>query len=77
LEDLGVDGRIALKCVLNKQYRKVWSGFIWIKIGNVMRSCEPDNEPFVSIFKKGISIPDEKIEAFGKGPHFMELVKIQ
>jgi len=76
MEDLCVDGRLALKCVLNKQYRRVWSGFNWIKIGNAMGSCERDNEPLVSI-KKGISLPDEKIVAFEKGPHFMELVKIQ
>jgi len=36
LGDLSVDGRIALKCILNKQYRSVWSGFIWIRIG---KSC--------------------------------------
>jgi len=54
-----------------KQYRSVWSGFIWIRLGNIMWSCERDNEPLVSI-KKGISLPDEKIVAFEKGPHFME-----
>jgi len=76
LEDLGVDGRIALKCILNKQYMSVWSGFIWIRIGNVMWSCERDNEPLVSI-KKGISLSDEKIVTFEKGPHFVDLVKIE
>lgn len=41
-----------------------------------MGSCERDNEPLVSI-KIGISLPDEKIVAFRKEPHFMELVNIQ
>jgi hypothetical protein len=52
LEDLGVDGRIALKCILNEQYRRVWSGFIWIKMGNVIGSYERGNEPLGSIKKK-------------------------
>ena len=61
---------------LNKQYRRVWSGFIWITIGNDMGSCERGNETLVSI-KKGTFLPDEKIVAFERGPHFMELVKTQ
>jgi hypothetical protein len=32
-EDLGEDGRITLEWVLGKQCRKVWNGFIWLRIG--------------------------------------------
>jgi hypothetical protein len=32
-EDLDIDGRIILKCVLGKQGGKVWTGFIWLRIG--------------------------------------------
>jgi hypothetical protein len=32
-EDLGLDGRIALKWILQKQDWRVWTGFIWLKIG--------------------------------------------
>jgi hypothetical protein len=33
LEDLGVDGVIVLDCILGKQGGKVWTGFIWLRIG--------------------------------------------
>jgi hypothetical protein len=33
-ENLGVDGRIVLKCVLGKLGGKVWIGCIWLKIEN-------------------------------------------
>jgi hypothetical protein len=32
-EDLGVDGRMVLKLILGKQCGKVWTGFIWLRIG--------------------------------------------
>jgi hypothetical protein len=32
-EDLRVDGRIVLKCILGKQGLAVWIGFIWLMIG--------------------------------------------
>jgi hypothetical protein len=32
-EDLGVDGKIVLELILRKCGRKVWSGFIWLRIG--------------------------------------------
>ena len=44
----------------------------WIHLDQdrkVMWSCEHNNEPLVSV--KKIPLPDEKIVAFGKGPHFM------
>jgi len=33
LEDLGRDGKITLKRILKRHDGKVWTGFIWIRIG--------------------------------------------
>jgi hypothetical protein len=33
LEDLDVDGRIILKCILGIYCGKLWTGFIWFRIG--------------------------------------------
>jgi hypothetical protein len=32
-EDLGTDGSIILKWILEKEVGKVWTGFIWVRIG--------------------------------------------
>ena len=32
-EDLDIDGRIILKCILNKSVGSAWTGFIWLRIG--------------------------------------------
>jgi hypothetical protein len=32
-EDLGIDGRIILECILEKQGGKLGTGFIWLRIG--------------------------------------------
>jgi hypothetical protein len=32
-EDVGIDGRIILELILGKQVGKVWTGFIWLRIG--------------------------------------------
>jgi hypothetical protein len=31
-EDLGVDGRIILECMLGKYGERVWTGFMWFRI---------------------------------------------
>jgi hypothetical protein len=33
LEDLGVDGNIILQWILGKWCGRVWTGFIWLRIG--------------------------------------------
>jgi hypothetical protein len=33
LEDLGVDEKIILECILGKQGGRVWTGCIWLRIG--------------------------------------------
>jgi hypothetical protein len=32
-EDLDVDEKMILKCIVGKQGEKVWTGFIWCRIG--------------------------------------------
>jgi hypothetical protein len=33
LEGIGVDGRVILKLVLKKLGGRVWTGFIWLRLG--------------------------------------------
>jgi len=33
LEDLVIDGRMILEWILGKQGWKVWTGFIWLRMG--------------------------------------------
>jgi hypothetical protein len=32
LEELGLDGKIIFKCILNNQCMKLWTGCIWLVI---------------------------------------------
>jgi hypothetical protein len=32
-EDLGVDGRTTVGCILGKEGGEVWSGCVWLRIG--------------------------------------------
>jgi hypothetical protein len=38
LEDLHVDGKVVLKCIVPKYDRVAWTGFIWIRTGKVART---------------------------------------
>ena len=49
LEDLVVDGRLILQCILKKKCGRAWNGLIWLVIGNLAGFCEPSNESFGSI----------------------------
>jgi hypothetical protein len=52
-EDLGVDGRIILKCILRQQVLGVQIGFIWLKIVTGGGSCEHGNEHSSSLKNAG------------------------
>jgi hypothetical protein len=32
-EDIGIDGKVILEWILGKYGRKMWTGFIWLRIG--------------------------------------------
>jgi hypothetical protein len=49
LEDLGVDGRIILKWIFMKLDRRVWTGFIWLRIMTVPGFCGCGDEHSCSI----------------------------
>jgi hypothetical protein len=36
LGDIGLDGVILLKWILKKQGRRLWTGFIWLRIGTTV-----------------------------------------
>jgi hypothetical protein len=35
LKDVGVNGRIILRCILLRWYVKAWTGFIWFRVGTI------------------------------------------
>jgi hypothetical protein len=34
-QDLGEDGRLIVKLILQKQGGRLWNGFIWLRIGTI------------------------------------------
>jgi hypothetical protein len=49
LEDLGVDERIILRCIVRKWDVSAWMGLIWFRIGTDGGLCECGNEDLGSI----------------------------
>jgi hypothetical protein len=49
LENPGVDGRIILRWIFRKWVMGAWTGSIWLRIGQVVGTCECGNEPPGSI----------------------------
>jgi hypothetical protein len=45
LEDIGVDGMIILKLILNKHSGVAWAGFVWLRIATSDAPREHDSEP--------------------------------
>jgi hypothetical protein len=44
MEDLNADEGLILTWILNKQDMRLWTGFIWLRIGTSAGSCEHGNE---------------------------------
>jgi hypothetical protein len=36
LGNQSIDGRMLLECILNKQGKNLWTGFIWLRIGSTL-----------------------------------------
>jgi hypothetical protein len=49
LEDLGVDGRIMLKWIIGNMGRRVWIGFMWLRIRTSSDCHGQHTEPSGSI----------------------------
>jgi len=49
LQDQVVDGRIILKWIFMKLGGVVWTGLIWLRVGQLAGCCECGNEPLGSI----------------------------
>jgi hypothetical protein len=63
LEDLVVDWRIILQCILYKYVGRMWTGFILLRIGFSGGYCKHGNEP--SVYKRlGIFVPSQKDSRF-------------
>jgi hypothetical protein len=54
-EDLDIDERIILRCILEKQDKVVWTGFIWLRRGPVESFGEHGNAPFYKMLRKFLS----------------------
>jgi hypothetical protein len=59
VEDLNVDARIILKCIIEKQDVKVRTGINWLRIWSNGGLSEQVNEPFCFLKTQVISCLDE------------------
>jgi hypothetical protein len=39
LEDITADGRIILKCTLQEEDRRIWTGFVWPRIESLITTA--------------------------------------
>jgi hypothetical protein len=52
-EDLSVDGRMILKCILEKWVGRAWIGLMWLTVGaKLAGSCERGNECVLSVYNR-------------------------
>ena len=49
MQDLDINGRIALTCILREEDERMWTGFIWLMIVKVVGCFERGNEHSGSI----------------------------
>jgi hypothetical protein len=49
LEESSIDGRIILRWIFRKWDVGAWTGWIWLRIGQMAGCCECGNEPLGSI----------------------------
>jgi hypothetical protein len=47
--DLGINGKTTIEWILEINSGKMCTGFIWLRIGTLVGSCEHSNEPSDSI----------------------------
>ena len=70
LKDSGVEGRIILKCILEKGDVRVQIVFIFYRIGTSVGCCEHGDEPVGSIKWRGNSCLASELIAPQKEPNF-------
>jgi hypothetical protein len=73
-EDLGVDGRIILEWILQKQSGKVWTGLIWLRIKDKLRVLVGTVMNLRRHKRWGISLLAEQLSVSQEGLCFLELL---
>jgi hypothetical protein len=49
LEDPDINGRLILRWIFRMWYKGTWTGWIWLRIGQMVGSCKCGNEPTGSL----------------------------